>query len=145
MRTKWDKTFKAYSTSQLTILMTRSLSPLLNRQGLHGADPGSVYHLPGVSPGKHSGLLSPDPCSWFISAWWTALSAPWQPLRSLCNSLQRLWHGSPTRHSCFNTVLWNLGSGCCRIKSWGQEPEGNLPAFWTQLVLSGCVSFLIQH
>ena len=38
MRIKWGKTFKAYSTSQLTILMTRSLSLLLNRQGSRGAD-----------------------------------------------------------------------------------------------------------
>lgn len=82
-----------------------------------------------------------------MNAWWTAshcTSVPWQPLRSLWDSFLSLWHGSPTQHSCFNIVFWNLRSGYCGIKSWAQELEGNSPAFWTQLVLSGYVLFLIQ-
>ena len=91
---------------------------LLNQQGLHWTDPGSVQCVSPplkyrVSPGKQSGLLSPDPCRWFISAWWTALSAPWQPLRSLWNSFQHLWHGSLAWESY--TAQW---LHCCALKSW---------------------------
>lgn len=61
-------------------------------------------------------------------------------LWEVCGTVfRRSWHGSLAwesyTHSCFTAVLWNLGSGCCRIKSWAQEPEEILTAFWTQLLV----------